>query len=386
MLVATLGWQAPSAQAQTCAPPTNVAVSNVTNTSAVVSFVPSATAISYTVRFYSIDSTAAGITSVNATASPVTLTGLVAGRFHRVTVVSNCAGGFTTSAPWMGFQTTGGAGPVGCTAPTGLSVTALTSTSASISFTGASSSYRVVYYAVGDSAHAITQTVTGTPAGLTGLLPGTQYVVRLYSNCNGATSTPANITFRTIALPAACGAVTNVVVTGTGATTATVSFTPGLNNTRFTVTYYAPNDSSHVAMGTSSPITLNGLVPGRTYTIQVMSACGTGTTITYTPSAPITYAFRGTLAARAGLGAGTLSVFPNPAQRVANVLLPAMPGTREAQVQLLNALGQQVRRVAVPLAGADTQTQLDLTGLVPGLYTVQVRAAGQTASQRLAVE
>lgn len=388
MLTTALGWLAPVAQAQTCAPPTNVAISNVTNTSAVVSFTPSATAVSYTVRFYSVDSTAAGIISINTTTSPLTLTGLVAGRHHQVSVQSNCAGGFTTSSAWTGFRTSGGTTPVGCPAPTGLLIGGITTTTATVAFTavGGVGSYRVVYYAFGDSINAITQTVTGSPAGLSGLLPGTQYIVRILSNCSGATSTPGRITFRTLTAPAACGAVSNVVVTATSATTATISFTPGTNNTRFTVTYYVPNDSSRWVVSNSSPITLTGLVPGRTYTIQVTSSCGTGTTVIYTAGAPITYSFRGTLAARAALGGAMLEVFPNPAHRAASLLLPAVAGATQARVELLNALGQQVRALTVPLAGAETHASLDLSGVAPGLYTLRVAAGSQGASQRLVVE
>ena len=388
--MAIVGWLAPAAQAQTCAPPTNVIVRNVTNTSAAVSFTPSATAVSYTVRFYSTDSTAAGITSINTTTSPVALTGLVAGRWHRVSVQSNCAGGLNTSSPWVGFLTTGGGSnpTTGCAAPTGLTIAGLTTTTASIAFSGAAGagSYRVVYYAWGDSVNAITQTVTGSPIGLSGLLPGTQYVVRAFSNCSGATSTPSGFTFRTPAVSVPCGAVTNVVVTAASATTATVSFTSGANNTRFTVTYYVPNDSVRQVTATASPLTISGLVPGRTYTVQVRSLCGTGTAVTYTAGTPIVYSFRGALAARAALGGGRLEVFPNPARRAVGLVLPAVAGATQVQVVLLNGLGQQVRTITLALSGGETRASFDLSGVASGLYTLRVAAGGQSASQRLAVE
>ncbi|MBH8569923.1 fibronectin type III domain-containing protein [Microvirga sp. STS02] len=390
MLAVTLGWLVPAAQAQTCAPPTNVITRNITNTSAVVSFTPSATAASYTVRFYSIDSTAAGITNVNTTTSPVMLTGLVAGRWYRVSVQSNCAGGLTTASPWIGFLTTGsGSNPnTGCAAPTGLAIAGLTTTTASITFSGAAGagSYRIVYYAWGDSINAVTQTVTSSPIGLSGLLPGTQYVVRVFSNCSGATSAPAGLTFRTPTVAVPCGAVTNVVVTATSATTAAVSFTSGANNTRFTVTYYVPNDSVRQVTSTASPITITGLVPGRTYTVQVRSLCGSGTAVTYTAGAPITYSFRGALASRAALGGGRLEVFPNPAQHAVSLVLPAVAGVTQARVVLLNGLGQQVRTIILPLAGTETRASFDLSGVASGLYTLRVMAGGQSASQQLAVE
>lgn len=319
----------------------------------------------------------------------MTLTGLVPGHWHRVSVQSNCAGGFNTSSPWTGFVTTGGgSNPTGCAAPTGLTIAGLTTTTASIAFSGAASasSYRVVYYAWGDSINAITQTVTSSPIGFSGLLPGTQYVVRIFSNCNSATSTPMGFTFRTPTVPVACNAVSNVVVTATSATTAMVSFTPGTNNALFTVTYYVPNDSVRQVTASASPITITGLVPGRTYTIQVRSTCSAGATVTYTAGAPASYTFRGTLANRTALGAGSLDVFPNPAQRVVNLLVPAVPGAAQARIQVLNTLGQQVRTITIPLATTETRAQLNLSDLTAGLYTVRVSAGNQSASQRLVIE
>ncbi|WP_236668813.1 fibronectin type III domain-containing protein [Hymenobacter rubidus] len=201
------------------------------------------------------------------------------------------------------------------------------------------------------------------------------------------TSTATLVTFRTLAVPTVCGAVTNVVVTGTSATSATVTFTPGAGNTSFHITYYILNDSTRWVNTTSSPATLTGLVPGQTYYIQVTSVCGTGTTVVYTGGGQITFSFRGALAARDALGAGAVSIYPNPAHRAAGLVLPAVPGVAQASLGLFNAVGQQVRAAVVPLAsGLETRTQLDLSGIAPGLYTLRVQAGSQVASQRLSVE
>jgi hypothetical protein len=493
LLVALLGLH--TAQAQTCAAPTNVRVGGVTIlpgtpslASAVVSFTPSTSALSYTVRYFWIgDSTAAGIMTISTTASPVTLTGLRTGQggFYRVSVVSNCAGGFTTSSPWVGLNTnsfgpcaaptnvvalpagsgvinlsftpapgvpgytvqyypaydstqvqtlttagspvligtgalpgtryiirivancgggtasspvvvsgTSGGTPV-CSAPSGFNV-ATTATTASVGFVanGGVQSYTIRYAPVGVVLSlGMTRTVTAAPALLTGLQPNTLYAVTIQANCGGgATSTTLSSTFTTQPVNSTiCGTVTNVAVTAASDSSATVSFTPGVGNTGFQVVYFVTSDSIRTMRAVNaagSPVTLRRLIPGRTYTIRVMSICGTGTSTSYTAGAPpVVFAFRGVLASRTSLGAGVLNVFPNPAHLKTSLVVPAVPGVAQARLTLLNAMGQQVRAQFVPLAPfGETQTQFDLTGVAPGLYTLRVAAGSQVASQRLAVE
>ena len=491
LLLALLGWR--TAQAQTCAAPTNVLVGGITivpatattpaTASALVSFTPSPTAVSYTVRYYWIgDSTVAGIMTVNTTTSPVTLTGLRTGpgTFYRVAVMSNCAGGLTTASPWVVVNTSG-PGAASCGVVTGVFGSGSTST-ASLYFTPVAGalSYTIRYHAVGDTLWHTT-TIASSPLTLTGLAPGTQFQATIVTNCaNGASSAPVSGSFGSAALPfvcpavsnvqitkvtdttavvsftpvagitsyrvrvypsglggqfnavvsgspvlvtglsrnrpytadvftnctatatsaparanfttananpIACGAVTNITVTATSSSTATLSFTPGAGNIRFSVLYgSAAGDSAWVSTN-SSPITLTNLVPGRTYTIRVIGFCGVGSNVTSTNNAPVAYSFRGALASRSALGNGLVSLFPNPAHHAAEVVLPALPRTAQAQLTLLNAVGQQVLTKTVPLAGSsETRTQLDLTGVAPGLYTLRVAAGEQSASQRLAVE
>ena len=489
MLVAALLGLRPMAQAQTCAAPTNVRVSSVGspgNNTAVVSFTPSATALSYTVRYFWIgDSTAADTVSVSTTTSPVTLTGLRTGpgAVYRLAVVSSCAGGSAATSPWAWFAVGGSGGPgsTGCGTVTGLFGSGSTS-SATLGFAPVAGavSYTIRYRVVGDSTWTTT-TITGTSLTLTGLAPDTQLQATIVTNCAGGTSVAVYATFGSAPLPvscgqvsnvqvtavddstaivsfgtvagairytvrcylastgvtarlittagspvrlsgltpgraylvditatcgngatlaivrgsfattntnaAPCGTVTNVVMTASSATTATMSFTPGAGNTSFHITYYASPDSLWVNTN-ASPVTLTGLVPGRTYTVRITSMCtGGGNTGYNATAAPITFAFRGALASAAALGAGIFSVFPNPAHRAASLVLPAVPGAAQARLTLLNALGQAVRAVAIPLAATgETRAALDLSGVAPGLYTLRVQAGAQAASQRLVVE
>lgn len=372
-----------------CAAPTNLLVSGITTTTATIGFTGVSGGSSYTVQYYPVGSNGVA-QNVTVSSAPAVLTGLQPGTGYTVRITTNCTA-TTTSAPLMGsFRTTGtssGCGPV-----TSLTAGASGTTTGFVAFSPIAgvSSYTIQYFAVGDSINAHTITGASSQVSLTGLLSGTTYVVYVTPNCNNGTAPVPARTIFTTRTTSTCGAVTNVVLTATSPTTATVSFTPGAGNTSFTVTYYTPGDSSHWVTSTSSPVVLTGLVTGQTYHVQVNSMCGPGgaSGSTSNSSPPMTFNFRpgSTLSSRAQLGLGAISVFPNPAHRAASLLLPAVAGATKAQLALFNAVGQQVRTATVPLMTGGTSARLDLSGIAPGLYTLRVSAGGQSANQRIAVE
>ncbi len=391
LLLAAWGGGLPRAAAQSCAAPTSISASSPTASSLVISFSPVASASQYVVRYYwTGDSTAAGIRQQLASTSPVTLTGLRPASTYVVLVGSICGPGTVVYAPRRLVATSSGS-TVACAPVLNAQVSAVTTTGATVSFTPTSGAgtYVISYYAVGDSLNAHTLVTSSTSLALGGLAAGTAYRVRIVANCwpNG-TSAPVTVGFRTLTTTVPCGAVSNVVLTATSASTASVSFTPGAGNTHFIITYHLANDSTYRVSTSASPATLTGLVPGQTYYVQVVSQCGAGTSIVYTNGSSITYNFRsaGTLSARNALGAGTFDAYPSPAHDVLHLLLPALPGVSAAQVTLFNALGQPVKTSQLKLSSGGTEAQLDLGGVRPGLYTLRVAAGAHMASQRVVVE
>ncbi|MBO2012436.1 T9SS type A sorting domain-containing protein [Hymenobacter negativus] len=77
----------------------------------------------------------------------------------------------------------------------------------------------------------------------------------------------------------------------------------------------------------------------------------------------------------------SLHLFPNPAHGRATVQLPA--GIGPATLTVLDALGR-VMRTQTTINGP--KTEIDLTGLAPGLYAVRMAAGGGAATQKLVVE
>jgi hypothetical protein len=88
-------------------------------------------------------------------------------------------------------------------------------------------------------------------------------------------------------------------------------------------------------------------------------------------------------AAAAAKGDLRFTLSPNPARSTATVTLPAVPGATTATLTLTDALGRPVRtQTATPGA----RVELNLRGLAPGLYAVQVQAGSTRGTQRLVVE
>ncbi|MDO7873831.1 T9SS type A sorting domain-containing protein [Hymenobacter sp. ASUV-10] len=127
---------------------------------------------------------------------------------------------------------------------------------------------------------------------------------------------------------------------------------------------------------------------------------GTYTDLATTPAVALTLAANADLAGRYALLfttqsrvlataptalAALVSLYPNPAHGTATLLLPqALRGTSATAVDILNPLGQVVRRATQPATAATLELSLD--GLAAGLYTVRAHTAAGTVSRRLTVE
>jgi hypothetical protein len=88
----------------------------------------------------------------------------------------------------------------------------------------------------------------------------------------------------------------------------------------------------------------------------------------------------------AGLTAGAVTLFPNPAHQAFTAQVPAVAGAAKVQATLLNSLGQVVRRQTVALPAAGAQLTVDVTGLATGVYSLQLQAGAALVTKRVVVE
>jgi hypothetical protein len=91
-------------------------------------------------------------------------------------------------------------------------------------------------------------------------------------------------------------------------------------------------------------------------------------------------------AARPGLTAASVSVYPNPAKQSFTVLMPAVAGAWQAQAGLFNSLGQQVQRQVAALPAAGARLTFDSAHLPAGVYTIRLLAGQEMVVKRVVVE
>ena len=83
------------------------------------------------------------------------------------------------------------------------------------------------------------------------------------------------------------------------------------------------------------------------------------------------------------LSAAAVQLYPNPARGAVTVLVPAVAGAAAVQAELLNALGQPVRR---QVAATGAPFTVETAGLAPGVYTLRLQAGATTLAKRLVVQ
>ncbi len=163
-----------------CDAPTALTASNITQTSAEVSW--NGTATGYDVRLN-------GGTPETVTATSKTFTGLTAGTTYNVEVRAVCE---SSNSAWVSTSfTTTEAQVDPCDAPTALTASNITQTSAEVSWNGTASSYEVSLNG------GTPETVTATSKTFTGLTAGTAYTVEVRAVCESSQSPWVSTSFTT---------------------------------------------------------------------------------------------------------------------------------------------------------------------------------------------
>jgi hypothetical protein len=108
--------------------------------------------------------------------------------------------------------------------------------------------------------------------------------------------------------------------------------------------------------------------------------------------APITGRFRlyfrpnAPLATAPSFSADVVGVYPNPAHERFTVTLPGLSQATTVQAELLNNLGQVVRRQSAALPTSGTQFTLEASDLATGVYTLRLQAGTSTLAKRIVIQ
>jgi hypothetical protein len=93
-----------------------------------------------------------------------------------------------------------------------------------------------------------------------------------------------------------------------------------------------------------------------------------------------------TLATQGPLAATQVVVYPNPARVSFTVEVPAVPAANRVDAELLNTLGQVVRRQSAALPANGAHFTIPTVGLVTGVYVLRLQAGASTITKRVVIE
>jgi hypothetical protein len=245
-----------------CASPGQLASTNVTQTSATLSWGIVQGATSYTLQYKT--SSASTWTSVSITTNSRSITGLIAGTGYVWQVKANCSV-YSSQAAFTTLTSTT------CPSPVQLSSTNITQTGVTLSWgavTGALS-YTVQYKTPAASTWT-SLTATTNSRTLSGLTSGTNYVWQVKANC----SVYSPQSSFTTAVSTGCSAPSQLATTNVTQTGATVSWGSVMGATGYTIQYKTSTASIWTTLTTTTTSrTLSGLTSGTNYMWQVKANC-----------------------------------------------------------------------------------------------------------------
>lgn len=388
-----------STTAAGCGTPTGLTSSAITSSGATVSWTAVSGALNYDVD-YKLSTASTWTNAVTATtALSRSITSLASGTLYDWRVRANCTG-LSSSYAQAQFTTS----TATCGTVTGLAASAVTSSSATVSWSALSGAlnYTVDYKLASSSTwiNAVTGT-TSLSRGISGLTAGSLYDWRVRANCTGASGSYSQAQFTTTSCPGALDVSTN----GSRSGAATIPFNTdvyGLINNSNDVDYYQFTIST---AGTLT-VTLTNLPANYSLALyrnntQVASSNVSGTsneTINYTAtqtgsyyarvqssstgsSATLCYTLKVTLGTATGqefnLASAdqefNLQVMPNPANNVLTILPIGLQG--EGRYTITDLQGKRIRSEEI-----ESNKMLDISSLPSGMYIMTLREGANHAS------
>jgi hypothetical protein len=270
-----------------CPAPAGLIATNITTTSAVLSWTTTpGTLNAYNLRYRT--SSSATWTVVQNTTSPYQLGNLTCNTIYEFQVQAICvsSSGSTTLSPWSASVTfTTLPCPTTCPAPTGLTATNITTTSATIGWNAVAGagSYTIRYRSVGTTTWLYTSSTTNSK-NLTGLICNKGYEWRVRANCSNSPNTPnspysAIATFTTAPCTSGCPTPTALASTNITAISATVSWSAIPGAASYTVRYRPVGTTAWLYMNSTAPsANLTALVCSTAYEWRVRANCSASNT------------------------------------------------------------------------------------------------------------
>ena len=404
----------------TCAVPTGLSTSNITTSSATLNWAAVSGAVSYSVQ-WKLASASTWTTITGVTGTSRSLTGLNNATAYQFRVSTVCSAASSAYSSASNFTTST---PATCAVPTGLSTSSVTTSSATLNWTAVSGavSYSVQWKLASASTWTTITGVTGTSSSLTGLNSATAYQFQVSTVCSAASSANSSTVNFTTSTASTCsdnyepnnsrnsayGVASNITLTGRISSWYDqdwfrFSNSSGASNIRVTLTGLPANYSITLYRGSSSvassnvsgtgneTITFNTSTVSTNYTVLVRGVnWAYNSTACYTlsistsgsgfmpeglpqPDEDVTIEAEGE----------EISVFPNPANELVNIRIPASEET--TYVEVYDGVGRSVASFNHPAGEAETTLVLPVADRSPGVYLVRIARGEEVIVRRMVV-
>ncbi len=276
---------------ETCPSPTNLTATNITQTSATLSWVAGG-ASNWDLEYGLSGFTPGSGTQIHTTIPSYTVSGLTSGMGYDFYVRSTCGLGYASS--WAGpytFTTLSATLP--CPSPSSLGATHITQTNARLSWmSGGISTFNwnlewgTVNFALGSG--NFLPNVAPTHYTLRGLIPGTSYQFYVRDSCGAAhvSSWAGPYTFTTLSTSLPCPSPSSLLATQITQNSARLSWvTGGASNWDLEYGLSGFTLGSGTQISTTTPsYTVSGLTPGQSYQFYVRNSCGVSHVSSWTGS------------------------------------------------------------------------------------------------------
>jgi len=262
----------------TCDTPTLLTAVNITTSSTTLTWAAVTGATSYNIQYKKTGTTT--WTTTTATTNTKALTGLTAGSGYDFQVQAVCL--ITSAYSAVGnFSTLA----LSCSTPTNINVTAITATSATLSWTpvAGATSYNIQGRIVGTTTWTLIPSAAATYS-VTGLTPNTTYEFQVQAVCAITSAYSAISNFTTLIL--SCGTPTGLSTSSITSSGATLSWTAVSGANSYNIQYRKTGTTTWATTtSTTSSKSLGGLTNGTVYEFQVQAVCA----ITSAYSTPSTF-------------------------------------------------------------------------------------------------
>lgn len=363
----------------TCSPVTAVTMSSVTSGAATLNWATVTGAIGYE---WAVSTSATPPASGTfTTLLTATATGLSASTTYYAHVRTKCSATLFSAWVTQTFTTTAAST---CPVITGLTASAITTSSATVSWTAVSSGSLGYQYVINnivtDPVGSGTNT-TATSTSPTGLTAATTYYAHVRDSCGVGNFSPwSTIPFTTLAAPGGCNAVTGLTATAITTSSATLNWTmaSGAVGSKWVVDNTPADPTVAGTLSTTSTAAVTGLTASTTYYAHVRDTCGPTSLSAWVTIPFTTLGTVGITNISSGAAPFSVAAYPNP---VSGELTVQVSGTISANAHLVltDVTGKVMKTIGVN----QYTTAIDVTALPQGIYIIRYTDAGHVQTLKI---